>query len=270
MCNYCLWVLLLGREGGGGSLLAEGSRGGQSMQGFLTKLTWWLQLKQQSCPLAFFPGCPEIREHLGFPLWGKWWDQHPSNVMFLSLEHTSHCPAHSLFVLAGSPASICLGLTQGSLVKWLQWLNSLKLQELIFFLIVFAFWCSPCVQFLLAVESCKHQSQLRLNSGCAPNGKVWGGQENRAFAHWHGKLFSQLDIKNCTVSYRHSRASWRAESRLGDRGTGWIISYFSWAVLGDHVFLLCWHQFHLRLNAALLRLGYSSVYFEMPFCHQKC
>lgn len=147
MCNYCLWVLLLGREGGGGSLLAEGSRGGQSVQGFLTKLTWWLQLKQQSCPLAFFPGCPEIREHLGFPLWGKWWGQHPSNVMFLSLEHTSHCPAHSLFVLAGSPASICLGLTQGSLVKWLQWLNSLKLQELIFFLIVFAFWCSPCVQF---------------------------------------------------------------------------------------------------------------------------
>lgn len=255
MCNYCLWVLLLGRGGGGGSLLAEGSRGGQSMQGFL--LTWWLQLKQQSCPLAFFPGCPEIREHLGFPLWGKWWDQHPSNVMFLSLEHTSHCPAHSaLGLLRAHWSNDCNDLIHWNFKNWSFFLLCLLSD-------------APHVSNLLAVESCKHQSQLKVNSGCAPNGKVWGGQ-NRAFAHWHGKLFSQLDIKNCTVSYRHSRASWRAESRLGDRGTGWIISYFSWAVLGDHVFLLCWHQFHLRLNAALLRLGYSSVYCEMPFCHQKC
>lgn len=74
------WVLLLGWQGGGGSLLGEGSRGVGVCQ--VSWASWpdsWLPWKQHSCPPAFFSGCPEIRKQWDFH-WGVntetnmlWW-----------------------------------------------------------------------------------------------------------------------------------------------------------------------------------------------------
>lgn len=118
------------------------------------------------------------------------------------------------------------------------------------------------------MASSKHQRQLKVHGGCAPRQERGEGRRRQPFLAGVGScsLNSTWKAVQWVAAIRELAGEW---SELEEVGT--VELYLteipsSWGAWGNF-FLLCWHQFHLRLTVALLtHCDHADFFFfvELP------
>lgn len=273
MCNYWLWGLLLRWEREEVAHCWEEAvevvRAGK-----VSRPSWadsGMPPKQQFGPSFLFPQRPRCKRGLGCPLWRRVimgpaapWCDVPRGGMCQRVSFL--LPPQCWLVTLHLP--LCL-LRAHWTSHWAD-LSHWKWKKISIFLLCSFYdtlhgpfahhgvWQTP--------------KPAKGKQRCAPK-QVWGGQENRTFACWGGRLFSQVNLKNYAVGCEHCRTSERAQSRLGELGTDSgrrpstlrpLSHVLFLRNLGSKFFLLCWYQFRLRLNVALLRCLDNAFVTELP------